>query len=81
MRRLVIDWCPDVVMGDMNVDVSNSNWLTTLFQSLNYEQKVHAPTTDGFTTIDSVFIRQHLPHEAYVLESPVSYHKPILTLL
>ena len=81
LHELVVEERPDVVMGDMNVDDSQSNWLTALMRILGFEQRINSPTTDGFTTLDSVFVRESLDTVSHVLESPISYHKPTLTLL
>lgn len=70
-----------LVFGDFNFNIDKPNELDDFFENIGNLKLLSPrhPTTDGGTTIDGIFGRlTDFIGEAFIYESYVSYHKPLV---
>ena len=78
LLETIVSFKPELLMGDVNINLLQRNWLQDLLESLGMRKIVHSYTTTDCTCTDAAFTT-NATESCEILESAFSFHKPLLT--
>jgi hypothetical protein len=65
-----------VFLGDFNEDLQKGTTIQSCFESYGYKQIVSSPTTEGFTLLDHVYVK-NITCTANIIPTYFSYHEAV----